>query len=332
MRRDLLRDLYLKDDGMPKSLRDLLHRDEIDLEDSWSVLNSIFLPKVTERNGGEDGQERGTYTENLEDAKDGWMHPGCGTLRVNTDPFGVQTGNTFPEFIGVCAGDRTLVNALKAVMQYCKKAKKEIPQLAKTVIFLTDRWDAGKFRRRFELPFLHYALRYNVLFVFLLVTDYGVTRIPFLARNHYELEDIRQKNYDIEREHPGVVVMDALKTYDPCTYECHSGTWAPYGSSSFFDLRYWFDFRAMRCEIQDSGKETLIKKIPKAGAQRFAEKVYEFHDARCGTYADSAPVVDAGTFRAKLFGIQFTWHIAEQDPFKKVSGAFNELISSLEEL
>lgn len=336
MREDLLKDLYRGDDGMPKSLRDLLHRDEIELEDARWVLDSIFLPKETDDHMGIGDPGSVSYTQRLEDAKKGWEPAGCNTLHVNTDPFGVSTNSIFQKFVGVCAGRRSLSKALSAVEAYCEKSSRSYGQQPKTAILLTDKWDWSQFQKGFELPFLRYSLEYNVLFVFLLVTDYGVSRIPFLGGNHAELARLRGRGYAIESEHPGVSVLNRLKQGLPCTYECHSGTWAQYGSPSYYDLHYSFDFHAMRCTIRGDGPEAKIKVIPGKAAHEFAAAVCELLDQRDLSYTDPGKTLDAGHCLATVGDVSFSWYgvgLENLDqPYQKAAKAFEKLIGSLKEV
>ena len=68
----------------------------------------------------------------------------------------------------------------KAEIQ-CENMIKAYPyHVHKTILILTDKWDDPLFRKNYAGTFVNFAYRYNIVFVFLLVTDFGVSRIPFL--------------------------------------------------------------------------------------------------------------------------------------------------------
>ena len=62
----------------------------------------------------------------------------------------------------------------------------------KQVTVLTDKWDVSVFQK-YEWDFLNSALMDKVQYIFLLVTDYGITVIPFLPQgfrfNGYIIDD-----------------------------------------------------------------------------------------------------------------------------------------------
>lgn len=104
---------------------------------------------------------------------------------LNTFPFGEQTNELYPNYIGIATRSSTLTKVLDDAEQHCwKLSRMNKPFDEKTVIILTDKWDIDRFRRYYERDFMRYAMRDNVLFIFLLVTDYGVSTIPFLPWDH----------------------------------------------------------------------------------------------------------------------------------------------------
>lgn len=296
-------------------------------EAPWCVLQD-----GTEEDGG-----TLPLTERLSRAADGWRVDMFEGSPINTYPFGEPTEQVFPEFLGICSGDTRLITVLNAARDHCERTRKSLPKdLPKAVMICTDKWDWPKFHQKFELPFLRYALEDDVMFIFLLVTDYGVSRIPFCGKNHAELARLRRKRYGVEPEHPAVSALRVLQQSFPCTYEYHSGTWARYGSSSYYDVHYSFDFRSMRCTMRDGDREEQIKAIPKKAAQKFAAAVYEFLDQRGRSYADPMEALDAGYGRATVANVEFSWFevgIERLDrPCRKIVEAFGDLIGALKEV
>lgn len=328
MRGELLYDLYSHDDSIPASLQKLLIEQQLELPGACNdILAQIFScstePKV--------GSEILPYTDRLTYAAQLGLKTMPGQFHVNTFPFGARTPDVFSEFIGICSGETTVLHALNAVMSYCESVQGSLPpDDEKTVILLSDKWDGPRFQHDFEFPFLNFALTQNILFVFLLVTDYGVTRIPFLARNHMELQRIRTKQYTIETEHPSIAALAALKRQSPCYLERHSGTWERLTDT----IRFEFDFRRNRCIITGIEAEPQIKRIPPSAARRFALTTYHFMQNIPDKYCNH-PVKDAGFYRAEVFGSYFEWGMTHSnmmdDPWRKISNAFHVLISSLKE-
>lgn len=327
MRLDMLNDLYKSENRFFDDWRKTISKEELEVSGEMNkALSEILNGRILE----EDENIFMPYTERLAAAAKGAVDSMFNQVSINTYPFGTPTKDVFSEFLGICVGETKLQQALEAVRRYCENTKKLPSQDEKTVVLLTDKWDGTIFREKFELGFLHYALENNILFIFLLVTDYGIIRIPFFARNRADLNELQERNYYIEKEYTGVTALNILKQSAPCTYERHSGTWA-IGNNEF----YSFDFNTMRCEIESAGK-IQIKKIPKSAALKFAAVFYEFLKQPDKANVDSTLVLDAGYCRAKVFDVCFEWydfgteHL--QQPYKKVSIAFNNLIYSLKEV
>lgn len=327
MREELLRDLYSHDDGIPSSLRDLMRTQHLELPgNSISILAQIF----SHGSGAEENGRFQPYTDRLVAASQIGLKDVPEAFPINTFPFGARTADVFPEFVGACVGETTMLQALNAIDCYCKLAAENFPSDdLKTVILLTDKWENSRFQRDFEFCFLNYALQQNILFVFLLVTDYGVTRIPFLAANELELQELRRRGYSVETEHPGVAALEMLRQYSPCYFERQRGTWEQSGAT-----RFEFDFRKNRCTISDGlSSESQVKRILPSAARRFAMSVHEFMQNSHSTYSNCT-AKDAGCYRAEVFGAYFEWSIgsALDESCRKIFNAFRTLISSLKEL
>lgn len=103
-------------------------------------------------------------------------------LPVTTFPFGSSSGKLYPDYVGIaCTQGTTLRKVLDNVEQFCRDVETHFdPSVDKTVLVLTDKWDDTLFDREYKQIFLRYAMEDNILFLFVLVTDFGMTPIPFL--------------------------------------------------------------------------------------------------------------------------------------------------------
>lgn len=126
--------------------------------------------------------------EALEDFANGKL-PGCDELfNLNTYPFGRKTNRLYSEFLGVCEGKKRLYGLFKAMAGQieCHKQRSLLDHYwkdePKCITIFTDKWDAA-FLRKYEALFLDAILKYNFTFKFFLVTDYGITKIPFMDNN-----------------------------------------------------------------------------------------------------------------------------------------------------
>lgn len=113
-------------------------------------------------------------------------------LGCSTWPYG-KIDNEYPRFLAICRGNNKLGNALNAIKVQSEKIaainrfSRELLSPQKTVILLTDKWDFNKFME-YEIDFLNHALRDGIWYIFLLVTEYGYTQIPFLPGDRHMLD------------------------------------------------------------------------------------------------------------------------------------------------
>lgn len=325
-------------------------------EAPWNVLQD----SRTEEDGGPL-----PLTECLAQAAEGRNARVFGESPINTYPFGKTTEQTFPEFLGICSGGAKLDGALGAARGHCEKARKSLPKdLPKAVMIFTDKWDWPTFHRKFELPFLRYALEDNVLFIFLLVTDYGVSRIPFLVRNHRELDDLRRRGYDIE-SCPGVTpsaesggrngavlenpdtgarvygpkrvqnqlngYLEHLRRYDPFILERRNAAQKPFSSLEPGEIRYEFILRQRCCVVREGTQAPHTKRIPPDAAKEFARVLMRVEEEyRFGRpYYYGGPAGDSGYCAAELFGERLIWDPAALDALPQ---AVREVVDALEKL
>lgn len=322
MRADLLSDLYVRDEERMERLRERLREATLGAgyELTLSILNSgSYVP-----DGGSE-----PCSERLAGAAREAPGHSFGRFPVNTYPFGTPTEDVFPEFVGICSGKERLETVFAKALQHCRRMENSFPaEQQKSVIILTDKWNDPVFRKKYEREFLQVSLRQNVLFVFLLVTDHGVVRIPFLAENWYELGELQKRNYRIEpfdireRERLRMVVEE----FPVCRYCSNGGTWRQYE-----DQKFIFDLKRCVCCIRTGhplDADVELRQVPEKAVRDFVEEVWPL----CNSQDVPAPVqaLDAGTYEASVFGNTFRWSAADDDKFYKgLSAAFGRLIRAL---
>ncbi len=322
MKEDILRELYRHDESLPDSMLTIMRREEQMLpEATMGTLADIFRC----------GEDRPAYSRRLALAgKDGArIGDGDGEPCINTYPFGVPCDTVFPEFVGVCAGQRRLEDVLDRTLEQCERMSQALDtELPKTVTILTDKWHDPKFRKKYDLPLLRYALRYNIFITFWLVTDYGVTRIPFMVRRRDDLMWLRSQNISVEIDPK--IARASLLDGNPCTYSWNAGTWR-----QFDQHHYDFDFekRTCLCCDTDGRLPTLhrtVKRIPAAAMDRFAQTVQPILELPEDKYKDRRSILDSEVQQASIFGKHFWWWLDGDRPcYRILTRAFRDLINAL---
>lgn len=94
------------------------------------------------------------------------------------------------ESLAICCGKRTINNVLLNIVKHCKKLIRQYgSREEKTIMILTNKWDEEIFREKYVVTYINYAYKYNIKFVILLVTDFGIIPIPLTAlvnRSEYD--------------------------------------------------------------------------------------------------------------------------------------------------
>lgn len=114
---------------------------------------------------------------------------GGNLLPVNIFPNGAPTSHVYEEFVCLCAGETKFFTALESIIDYCHCAELRLPiEINKRVLFITNQWNEKTFAR-FKHELEDFCITENIDFYFFLVTDYGVTSVPFLfipGQDHYK--------------------------------------------------------------------------------------------------------------------------------------------------
>ncbi len=281
------------------------------------------------------------YTEKLERLAEDMDSSKPGNLSINSFPFGIKTDQVFPEFVGIYYAnnkyDKTLRDVLNSAKSYCGKvgSSNNPASMVKKVLILTEKWDSYMFRRYFAASFINYANKYNICFIFLLVTDFGVVKIPFLNLGR----DGRRGNIHVSHfdSYARKDVLLELKKFSPVRYA--SSGCALIGCRDAFEFiidftkdeycfkspeRYIrFPFRAVNVE---TGK---ISDIPDRVIRNFVLSVAGLINIPGQKMVQDVSSMDAETKSADIFGKHFEWYFNNEDPFNYMENAFELLLKEL---
>lgn len=191
--------------------------------------------------------------------------PDAGGREINTYPFGKPSDKVFPEFLGICQGDMRLNKVLSAADKHCRNYVR-IGYFDKPacVTIITDKWDPKTFHK-YEPMFLQGVLKYGFDFAFYLVTDYGITEIPFvdnhtanILRDQYGKEDVI--GVEDGRNIAGILDIGQF------SYEYQGALGAEdYGKSE----RYEFDAELLKWHWEDSDGDEKYGIIPDEALKDF---------------------------------------------------------------
>ena len=278
----------------------------------------------------------GNYTERLDGLGDYLKTNGSPRGNLNTFPFGRPSREIYPEFMGVCKGTRTIRSVLEKAEEQCELMIQKFPyHVHKTILILTDKWDDPLFRKNYAGTFINYAYKYNILFMFLLVTDFGVSRIPFLSwdrRNMYTrgFGDVEWGARHTEKEMYENLMEKLGSGYLSYIEEYRNGD-----NNGRSIGRFTFDFRNQRFDIVtiNSGSGTTDRKsgkIPAKAVKKFLEAVSDYCELPESEYIDINKLNKASVLHtAEMFNKRFYWYAAEEPLFEKLDQAFRNLLGAL---
>ena len=278
----------------------------------------------------------GMYSERLDglgDYLDANGSPGGG---LNTFPFGKPTRHIYPDFVGVCRGDRSIRSVLDKAEDQCEKMIDAYSDyVPKTILILTDKWDDPLFRKNYAGTFVNFAYRYNIVFVFLLVTDFGVSRIPFLPWDRRKMYNrgfgvVEWGARHAEKEKTDKLMEKLDSGYLSYVEEYRNGDDRGHSLGRFeFDLLH----KTFYLNTFDSGSGTTDRKsgkIPAKAVKKFLEAVSDYCELPESEYFDKNNLNKASVLHtAELFNKRFYWYAAEEPLFEKLEQAFRNLLASL---
>ncbi len=257
----------------------------------------------------------------------------------NTYPVGVPTDKNYPRFLAICrnSGLKKAFDAIKAQSKLIAQAyptqsgnsqsgnsQNGNSQLGnsqpgnsqpvypthvdRTVILLTDQWSPRTFSH-YEKTLLNHASKDGIWYIFILVTDYGCTEIPFLPHDRGNLsiflERSRKRSKDKADE---LEAMEFLRRSDPVHYCIHPSTWQ-YGTDRGLGASYILDFQNRRWMsddfwFKDSSPEW--HPITESAFRRFAKAVAWVRYAD-GLKFDYYRTLDAESYSLDLYGKTLIW-------------------------
>lgn len=268
----------------------------------------------------------------------GSMDP-CGRRTgINTFPFGRKTGNTYPNYIGIAVGPTSLQKALDSAENQCRCMECYLnASQDKTVLILTDKWDQPRFKRDYEQIFLRYALWDRVLFMFVLVTDYGTSEIPFLPWDRAKL-DLFADRYRHAGGPEDQLPLDSLLGNRMCTYDVSVRK-----RGGYIDTSYQFDFVNRTYELTQTSEQSDMQQsqsirthrsgpIKTADLLKFASEAYGSSKLPGDDYTEDPECVDDGNSRTQhslsIFGKTLRWGPGLGE-FEEIKNAVDELVKSL---
>lgn len=261
---------------------------------------------------------------------------------MNSYPFGESTRKVCPVFVGVASsGAASIGDVLKQAERHCWEMERQSNQFQhtdKTVLILTDKWDTAMFHRDFRSIFLHYALRFYVLFLFVLVTDDGVSPIPFLPWDRLELERMIQKaaSWELPDEEKA---WDQIIDAQGCCYRVIQRS-----RQSEVETVYEFDFlnRAYDKQIRvHAGPATGTAHtqgqrksgtLPGHVIRKFASDLYDLKQIPVRHHREDPPELvtedESVTHTLELMGREIQWGVGEGE-FQQYRGAIETLLKSI---
>lgn len=248
-----------------------------------------------------------------------------GDPMINTYPYGVKTNKLFTRFLAICRGKTRSKTVFNRIISQCRKMSRHFPsEEPKTVFLLTDKWDSNTFGE-YEAEMLNYALHDNIWFVFLLVTDYGITQIPFLPndRDVFKTHGIPSNDeiITIENNIPMNVLLEKLRI-SPFRYSCYAGPLNVHNNKVYFfniDDSTWakripmgFDFYSEPIAEGRIEKTALEKFLRSAQWLAYEKLVLQSHKKEV--------FLDSGCLELEIFGIT----INSSKSYTDMSGTYSD--------
>lgn len=259
--------------------------------------------------------------QNIDDVLSSKANPYAGyepRIPYNTYPFGVKTPNTYPRFLAICRNER-LDSYMKVLLEQSEKIAAEYPgndpRDEKTVVLLTDKWDIKVFKK-YEHKFLKNATSHGISYIFILITDYGCTPIPFLPYDRHIERTVTDSSWLIDD------VRDPKNTIDPRIYdqvrylleefpfEYHEdgGTW---DQNRCVDVRFKTD--SLKWIRTNSLNETVEGKIKKKALDRFICSIAWLAELGVKPPHQESVCLDAGNRELFVFGHTIKWSLEYEE-------------------
>lgn len=245
------------------------------------------------------------------------------TKWYNSYPFGAETDVIHSRFLGICRGKTKLDAVLKEAIRHSDNVAKCCDEYYdRTTVILTDKWDVKTFAK-FEKAFTRYACLYDIFPIFLLVTDYGYTQIPFLPNDRKKLHELVP---DVESER-----KDALWLFNEVPVE-YIEQESVFKVTERFEYTFYFNDRRWECKRPHCGM--MGGTFSDITAKMFFKDVLWIADAKGKEIYPDSKGVDTKSYALYVFGKKVFWDTAAIDSngdprFVKLNESMKMLISSL---
>ena len=225
-------------------------------------------------------------------------------LKCNTWPFGNPTTEVYPRFLAICRGNVTLNKAFSRISQQSRMIAQNYHhthQKEKTVILVTDKWDIKTFKK-YEKDFLSYAMHDGIWYIFLLVTEYGYTQVPFLPYDRKALQGL-----ELEKVEDDVTLGEMIARLhgQPIEYSVTGGTWTH---------RDWTEY-VFFADYLKWEKKTISKKsggdIGERRLHKFLEEVLWISETDPNEALANISAVDAPVSTLHIFGRTIQWDVPD---------------------
>lgn len=249
-----------------------------------------------------------------------------GAERYNSYPFGAETDIVYSRFLGVCREKTKLEDVFKEAIRHSEAVMQSCPQYPeRTSIIITDKWDEKTFTK-YEKAFVRYACKHDIFPLFLLVTDYGYTQIPFLPNDRGKVRALTLDE-DVDRSEARMLFKDL-----PVYYRENGGTFNIWNRDE-----YTFNFKDkvwnLTCAYEENRNTSGT--IPAKAANSFFKDVLWIASIDDKELDIDIHSLDAARYELSVFGKRLFWDASivdrNGDPrYIKLHNAIHKLIDSLE--
>ncbi|WP_037355657.1 hypothetical protein [Selenomonas sp. FC4001] len=226
--------------------------------------------------------------------------------KCNTWPFGNPTSEVYPRFLAICRGNVTLNKAFSMMSKQSRMIAQNYRHTRhkeKTVILLTDKWDIKTFKK-YEKEYLSYAMHDGIWYIFLLVTEYGYTQIPFLPNDREILQGF--ENEKVEDDVTFEEMIDRLQG-QPIEYNVTKGTWK--ANNSFpYCFCFWADLYGWH---KESDEGICEGKVPYNALCKFLGDALWISETSTNAVISNISASDAPVSTLRIFGITVTWDVLD---------------------
>ncbi len=282
---------------------------------------------ILERNTGR------TYLENLDRVLEKGSLP-AGNLKFNSYPVGKKEEELHPDYIAICRGNETLNHFLKAVEKHLETMEIRLEMRSgregkeSTVFLLTDKWDS-KVSQKFGSFLTSHFLKGNMWIVILLITDYGMSQIPFVPNDtdtRIELRNrLNSRNIIGTRSYGELMLKqrgEKIEYYEGIGFSKEHDKDKRGGSS------YRFDVDALYWRAEKAGLSPAEGKIPVKALQELFRKIGWIADCSDKELVQKAKSEDNRECTLDIFGKHAVWKKTgdDGDRFADIMKAMREFI------